>query len=159
MSDSSTYRIPQPISKALHLPREAAAVQESAEDSSSWTTEAEFVLSALEAAGLPRLDRRDNDRIVFHTTANLRLYSEVENPKPWQLFVRDVTPRGLGFISRHRLPLGYGGMLHLRCPRGAALAIDCAIRRCRAAANGWFEGAIAFNRPQSALDPENFLLR
>jgi hypothetical protein len=136
-----------------------AAEQEAADDSPAWTAEAEFVLSALEAAGMPRLDRRDSDRTVFRTTANLRLFSEVENRKPLRIFVRDVSPRGLGFITRHRLPLGYGGMLHLKCPRQSALAIDCAIRRCRQAANGWYEGAISFHRPQSALEPSNFPAR
>jgi hypothetical protein len=135
------------------------AAEAAADDPEAWTAEAEFVLSALEAAGLPRLDRRDDDRTVFHTTGKLRLYSETENPNPWQIFVRDVTPRGLGFITRHRLPLGYGGKLHLKCPQQTLLVIDCAIRRCRAAANGWFEGAICFNRPQNALDPSNFPAR
>jgi len=161
MNDSVIYRIPQPRPESLQMPQPEVATEqdEAADDSPVWTAEAEFVLSALEAAGLPRLDRRDDDRTVFRTTANLRLFSEVENPKPLRIFVRDVSPRGLGFITRHRLPLGYGGMLHLKCPRRTALAIDCAIRRCRPAANGWYEGAISFNRPQCALEPSNFSAR
>ena len=151
-----TFRLPQPRPLTLQMKQVAIATEEAANESATWTKEAEFVLSALEAAGLTQQNRRDADRTVYHTTAALRLYSEVENPKPWQIFVRDVTPRGLGFITRHRLPLGYGGMLNFKCPKQTMLNIDCVIRRCCQAANGWYEGAISFNRPQHALDPSNF---
>ena len=71
------------------------------------------------------------------------------------IYTRDVTSRGMGFITRHRLPLGYGGVVHLRGPNGEELCIDCTVRRCRETVHGWFEGSLSFNREQWAFDGEN----
>ena len=29
------------------------------------------------------------------------------------IYTRDVCPRSLGFVTRHRLPLGYGGVVEI----------------------------------------------
>ena len=54
----------------------------------------------------------------------------------------------MGFITRHRLPLGYGGRVQVLGPRGEPITIQCTLYRCREAAPGWYEGALYFNREQ-----------
>ncbi len=124
----------------------------------SWPAEADFILSALEAAAPSpsEADRRAPERFVHRALVELQLYSDVVDAAPWTLYSRDATTRDLGFITRHRLPLGYGGVVHLRGPRGEELSIDCTLRRCRETVSGWFEGALSFNREQWAFSPENF---
>ena len=116
-----------------------------------WPVEAEFIMSALEAAATPGDRRRPGHRVVHRTLAQLKLFSDLEGRGPWALYTRDGTPRGLGFITRHRLPLGYGGIAHLCGPDGQPLSIECTVRRCRQTVNGWFEGALSFNREQWAF--------
>lgn len=123
----------------------------------SWPIEAAFILSALDAGREPSLDRRVLDRTLYRTTAELKLFSDDRDRSPWILYTRDVATRGIGFITRHQLPLGYGGMLRLRGPKGEELSIDCTVRRCRQTVNGWFDGALSFNREQWPLGGENFL--
>ena len=120
--------------------------------------EVEFILSALEAARpLPRERRGTGEgRVVYRTLAELQLYADGAGGKPWTLYTRDVTNRGAGFVTRHRLPLGYGGVVHVRGPKGERLSIECTVQRCREAVHGWFEGALAFNREQWALSEDNF---
>jgi hypothetical protein len=101
------------------------------------------------------VDRRGADRAAFRAVAELKLFSDERGREPWVLYTRDVAPRGMGFITRHRLPLGYGGILRMRGPHGEELAIDCSVRRCRPAVNGWFEGAMSFNREQWSLAAEH----
>ena len=55
-------------------------------------------------------------------------------------------------MTRHRLPLGYGGILTIHSPKGRSLRIDCTIVRCREAVKGWFEGSMYFNREQGVFD-------
>ncbi|HYE16838.1 MAG TPA: hypothetical protein VEA69_00215 [Tepidisphaeraceae bacterium] len=118
----------------------------------SLPTEVEFILSALEAgAGAGTADRRRGERMKYHVCASLKLYSEPEAGLPWQIFVRDVNSQGLGFLTRHRLPLGYGGILTVVSPQGGVAKIDCTLVRCREAVPGWFEGSMYFNREQGAF--------
>ncbi len=120
--------------------------------------EVEFILSALEAARQGPSERRSGDgRVVYRTLAELELFADASGAKPWVLYTRDVMARGMGFVTRHRLPLGYGGIVHVRGPKGETLSIDCTLRRCRETVNGWFEGALSFNREQWALGEDNFL--
>ena len=70
------------------------------------------------------------------------------------LHTRDITPKSLGFITRHRLPLGYGGVVDLPDPAGVVRSIDCTLIRCREVAKGWYEGAVYFNREQSEFQME-----
>lgn len=117
--------------------------------------EVDFILSALDTAGTNMQDRRGAGRVVIRTLAELQLYSDLPGAKPWVLYSRDGTTRGLGFITRHRLPLGYGGLVHLRGPNGEDLSIACTVRRCHETVNGWFEGSLSFNREQWAFDGHN----
>ena len=115
-----------------------------------WPAQVELVMSALEAgpfAGGAR-DRRGARRKLLRVKALLRLFIDEPATPPWTLYSRDVYPRGLGFITPHRLPLGYGGLLELPAPDGNSLSVACTLLRCREAVPGWFEGAVYFNRDQ-----------
>jgi hypothetical protein len=119
-------------------------------DASDLPADAELVLSALDAAGAAFIgaNQRKWERHRYRVRAELRLYSDPASKPTWTLYTRDINHRGLGFISRHRLPLGYGGQLALPDPSGRILDIPCTLIRCRQAAVGWFEGALYFNRDQ-----------
>jgi hypothetical protein len=120
--------------------------------------EAELILSALEAgrgaAAAQYQDRRGHVRRPYRARAALRLFSDTSTAAPWVLYIRDIHSRGLGFITPHRLPLGYGGMLEMPHPtdKGQILCIPSTLLRCREAAPGWFEGSLYFNREQPAFD-------
>jgi hypothetical protein len=114
--------------------------------------EVEFILSALEAGEYSGSTRRRTVRRPYRIAAALKLFSDAPHAAPWQLFVRDVNPQGLGFVTRHRLPLGYGGILSIHAPGGQPLTIDCTLLRCREAVQGWFEGSMYFNREQGVFD-------
>jgi hypothetical protein len=108
----------------------------------------EFIMSALDAGSTSYVGRRASPRVRYRVQATLRLYSDLPGDGPWELFTRDVTPRSLGFVTRHRLPLGYGGTVELHNPDGTISRIECTVLRCREAVTGWFEGAMYFNRTQ-----------
>ncbi|MDB5292739.1 MAG: hypothetical protein JWL69_3980 [Phycisphaerales bacterium] len=108
----------------------------------------ELILSAIEAGQHSRRERRTVSRIPYRAQAKLQLFSDHPNSPAWTLYTRDVNRRGLGFISPHRLPLGYGGLIELRTPDGRVQSIHCTLVRCREAAPGWFEGSLHFSREQ-----------
>ena len=116
--------------------------------------EVEFILSALDVGSCPMQARRRAARMSYRVSASLKLYSDRAEGSPWQIFVKDVNPKGLGFLTRHRLPLGYGGILAIPAPHGGMLKIDCTLLRCREAVEGWFEGSMYFNREQGAFEVE-----
>ena len=120
-----------------------------------WPAEVELILSALET-GQYTHDRRALRRQHYRVRARLRLFSDPHASSPRVLYTRDVHARGLGFITPHRLPLGYGGKIELPGPTGGILSIQCTLLRCRQAAPGWFEGSVYFNReqPEFALPVE-----
>jgi hypothetical protein len=118
----------------------------------SWPKEARIIVSALEAAPRSAQERRRNRRIRHHATAVLRLFVDGDEPPQRVLYVRDAALRGVGFVTRHRLPLGYGGQIDLPDPRGVMLTVECTVHRCRETAPGWFEGSVSFNRDQFAFD-------
>lgn len=114
-----------------------------------WPLEADLIISALEAGrAAGQADRRASSRVSYRVPAILRLFSDLPETEPWTLFTRDIDAKGVGFITRHRLPLGYGGMIRLPLPNGDFLEAHCTLLRCREAAPGWFEGALCFNREQ-----------
>ena len=121
-------------------------------DASKLPSQAEMVLSALEAGGgqEAHADRRAMPRPAYRVKATLRLFSDTPATPAWTLYTRNVHSRGLGFITPHRLPLGYGGILELPDPTGGEtpLRIPGTLLRCREAAPGWFEGSLYFNREQ-----------
>jgi hypothetical protein len=120
--------------------------------------EVEFILSALEAAQFSGKSRRTTARLHYRAEASIKLFSDTPQAPPWTIYVRDISPKGLGFVTRHRLPLGYGGILTIVGPHGKTVKIDCTLLRCREAVQGWFEGSMYFNREQTMFDAE-FLKR
>jgi hypothetical protein len=127
----------------------------------------ELILSAIEAgqfaanaeappvrpprAGQP--ERRQTRRAPFRTKGQLRLFSDQPGEVGRVIYTRDVHPRGLGFITPHRLPLGHGGVVEIPTPAGKIVSIPCTLLRCREAAPGWYEGSVYFNRDQPHLVP------
>ncbi len=121
----------------------------------SWPRGVDLVLSALEAAGSEQDDRRRHERMSYRVMAELRLFSDPPGTAPWQLYSRDVSVRGIGFITQSRLPLGYGGMLQLPAPRsGRLVSVAGTLFRCREVGQGWFEGSLYFNREQWLFSAE-----
>ena len=114
-----------------------------------WPQEVDLILSAMEAGGAGHDERRKHPRMSYRVLARLRLFSDPAGTEPWKLYTRDVSVRGVGFITEHRLPLGYGGMLELAAPRsGRIVSAHGTLFRCRELGNGYFEGALYFNREQ-----------
>ncbi len=113
-----------------------------------WPVEVNLILSALEAAPGMEFDLRREQRLPYRVRAEMRLFADDQSLPLWTLYSRDIDPRGMGFITPHRLPLGYGGWVELLTPRGRKTRIDCTIFRCRLVSQGWYEGALTFNREQ-----------
>jgi hypothetical protein len=123
-----------------------------------WPPDVELIISALQAGeacgdgGEPVLRQaasvRRSPRMDYRVRATLRLFSDIPGTGPWRLYTRDASSRGLGFLTPHRLPLGYGGNVDLRAPNGQFLSVPCTLLRCREVASGWFDGALYFNRAQ-----------
>jgi hypothetical protein len=129
-----------------------------AKQSDRWPTEVQLIISALAAGedgarvpASPVSGLRDVPRMAFRVLADLHLFSDAPDAEPWRLYTRDVSSRSLGFITPHRLPLGYGGTVELATPDGNVIAINCTLLRCREITSGWFEGALYFNREQPAF--------
>jgi hypothetical protein len=127
------------------------------DDISTWPQEAGMVLTALEAGGW-KDDRRRHPRTAYRVKAMLWLFADAPGAPARILYTRDADHRGIGFVTRDRLPLGYGGILRLVSPHNPSkvLSISCTLYRCRLAAPGWYEGALHFNRDQAdflTVDP------
>lgn len=120
-----------------------------------WPAEVDFVLSALDVGHRNGPSRRVARR-RYRVTARLWLCVDREATAPRLLYTRDVNQRGLGFITRQRLPLGYGGRVEVVSPDGTVQVIGCMLLRCREAVGGWFEGALHFNREQWAFGPHGW---
>ena len=121
----------------------------------------DLILSAIEAGryststAAPAVgsDRRQTKRASYRVRGHLRLFSDAPGDQGRVIYPRDVHPRGLGFITPHRLPLGHGGVVELPTPGGKIVSIPCTLLRCREAAPGWFEAGVYFNREQPHLVP------
>lgn len=149
--------------KQCEAPAEASAVraasaaiadQASRAASESWPPEVDLILSAMDAGRDPYAhdERRDVQRIPYRVRATLRLFSDTPGTGPWTVYTRDVDPRGLGFLSPHRLPLGYGGWIELPSPAGRVLKVHCTLFRCRETVKGWYDCALYFNREQHVFE-------
>jgi hypothetical protein len=119
-----------------------------------WPPEVDLILSAMEAAEGAHDERRDHQRQPYRALAKLRLFSDAPATEAWTLYTRDANARGLGFITPHRLPLGYGGWIEMLTPSGRRTRIHCTLFRCREAVKGWYDGALYFNREQHVFEPE-----
>jgi hypothetical protein len=114
--------------------------------------EAQMVMSALEAAVGAGAERRIIRRISYRTTTDLRLFRDDPSDPRRVVYTRDINRRGVGFVTSHRLPLGYGGVVRLPNEHGESVEVHCTLLRCREAAPGWFEGSAIFNRDQPQFD-------
>jgi hypothetical protein len=124
----------------------------------AWPPEVQLIISALTtgegaapASVASPLRPRQVPRTPYRVCADLRLYSDTTDADSWRLYTRDVSVRGVGFITPHRLPLGYGGTVELPAPDGRVIAVNCTLLRCREIATGWFDGSLYFNREQPAF--------
>ena len=144
-------------SDSLCIPRPADAG--AAGDETAWPAEVDLILSAMEsgrhgsasAAAAGSAERRTCGRVAFRVKGRLRLFSDAAHVAPRPIYTRDAHARGLGFITPHRLPLGYGGFVEFTGPDGRPRRIQCTLHRCRETAPGWFEGSVHFNREQLEL--------
>jgi hypothetical protein len=131
-------------------------------EAEAFPAEVEMILSSMEAgryvynqeldsaAGQrPGEERRAVGRFPHRVRAELRLFRDRPGSPPWMIYVRDADPRGIGFVSPHRLPLGYGGYVELLAPTGRPLSVPCTLFRCREVVPGWYDGAMNFNREQA----------
>ena len=118
-------------------------------DTQGIPAEAAMVMSALEAGDQSPEEKRSIQRVPYRTVTQLRLFRDQPETPGWELFTRNVNRRGMGFLTRHRLPLGYGGHVELVAPNGRPLSVPCTLFRCREAVPGWYEGAMNFNREQA----------
>jgi len=123
---------------------------------SYWPPEARMILSALEAGDVsPAANRRGQPRTLYQVKASLRLFSDPDGAPAWKLYTRDISSRSVGFITPHRLPLGYGGVVELPGPDGQTIRANCTLFRCRQTVRDWYEGALSFYRRQPGLAGEN----
>jgi hypothetical protein len=106
-------------------------------------------LREVDSSPLAGEERRTGERLLHRVRAELRLFRDRPGTPAWLLYVRDADPRGLGFVSPHRLPLGYAGYVELVAPNGRPVSIHCTLLRCREAVKGWYEGAMSFSREQA----------
>ena len=120
----------------------------------AWPAQVELIMSALEAGEHRTRNRRAKVRTPYRVRGRLRLFSDVADAQPWVLYTRDIGPRDLGFLSPHRLPLGYGGRIELPTADGETVSVHCTLYRCRECAPGWYEGSVTFNREQTGIAPE-----
>ena len=121
-----------------------------------------MIISAMEA-GASIEDRRACPRIVYRAKAFLKLFVDREESKGRALYLRDANQRSLGFVTQHRLPLGYGGVIQVAPPTkaGQMFELGCTVIRCRQVADGWFDGCVSLNRECGAfstegLDPSDY---
>ncbi len=142
-------------------PQTAAPQAQTPPAPAAWPAQAELVMSAIEAGRFAQdryagPNRRAYRRRPLRVKAGLRLFSDPPQTPAWTLYTRDVHARGLGFITPHRLPLGYGGLIELPSgdADGGTVTIPCTLLRCREAAPGWFEGSLYFNREQPRFGGE-----
>jgi hypothetical protein len=121
-----------------------------------WPPEVDVILSAMDLAHDRDLDpeRRVQGRLPYRVRGELRLFADAPDAPPWRIYTRDADQRGLGFITPHRLPLGYGGWVEVLAPNGRKMKIPCTLFRCRQTVPGWYEGALYFNREQWVFVPE-----
>jgi hypothetical protein len=122
----------------------------------AWPPVAELILSAMDSgrhgsAAAAHEDKRAMPRLPFRVQGRLRLFSDGLGNEPRVVYTRDVNARGLGFITPHRLPLGYGGFIEFPGPDGRPRRLQCTLQRCREAAPGWYDAALCFNREQPEL--------
>ncbi|MBA3272302.1 MAG: hypothetical protein H0T11_00320 [Chthoniobacterales bacterium] len=132
------------------VPLSLAARDRASAAGAAWPGAVEMILSALEVAGGAKTrEQRNFGRRRYRVRAALRLHSDPDGAPSWILYTRDANARGLGFLTPHLLPLGYGGVIHLESPARAHVSVACTLLRCREISKGWYEGSLYFNRERN----------
>jgi hypothetical protein len=117
--------------------------------------EVEFIISAMEAAPRPAVERQRLRRSRYRVRAALRLYSDGRDAAPTVIYTRHVNSQAVGFLTDRCLHLNHGGMLSIPSPvDGMPMNVACTVLRCREVAPGWYEGAVHFNREQPCFSAE-----
>ena len=127
---------------------------EAAPQNPAWPIEVDMILSAMEAARTDASDlsdRRKHPRATRRVQAELQLFAHNPLQPPIQLYTRDISASGIGFITRERLTLGYNGLVAIHLNEKETITAQCNVYRCREAINGWYEGALAFTVEQPTL--------
>jgi len=106
--------------------------------------EAQFILSAMDAAAPPAVERRRAPRVCYRVEATLHISADDPEGPPRLIYTRDLSPQGLGFISPVPFPLGAGAKLYLPAPGGGVDTIACNVIGCREMLLGWYDGAVVF---------------
>lgn len=114
--------------------------------------EVDLIISAMEAGGHVGMRQRTPLRTSWRVQATVRLFIDQPGHPSRTVFSRDISPRGIGFVTTDRLPLGYGGVVDLPAKDGTIVSVACTVLRCRQATGGWYEGFIYFNREQTATE-------
>ncbi|MGN6725763.1 MAG: PilZ domain-containing protein [Tepidisphaeraceae bacterium] len=122
-----------------------------AKSDNEWPPEVDMILSAMEAARADAAEHRLEPRRHHRARAELQLFAHDPLQPPIALFTRDLSRSGMGFITRERLPLGYGGLVAIPLRDNHTITVQCNIYRCREAINGWYEGALTFSVEQPEL--------
>jgi hypothetical protein len=113
--------------------------------------EVEFLISALEVAPRPLVERQQLKRTRYRVAASMRLFSDPLDEPRAVVYTRHVNEKAVGFVTQTPLALSHGGVIEMQMPDGRTESIGCTVIRCRQAAPGWYEGAVYFNRPQPDL--------
>lgn len=142
VTDDTDTDLPPLVAEATPLDPAAA----------EWSAEVDMILSAMDAAAArPNDDRRAVQRLTRRAKADLRLYAQNPLDPPIELFTRDVSATGIGFITKERLPLGYNGLIRITLDGGDSFTAACSVYRCRETIGGWYEGALHFTRRQPEM--------
>ncbi len=115
-------------------------------------TQAAMIISSLEAGHHGLSERRAIRRNPYRIGTQIRLFTDESADRARTLYTREANRRSLGFVTEHRLPLGYGGVIDLPDDDGFLARVHCTLLRCRETSPGWFEGSLYFNREQPQFD-------
>lgn len=117
-----------------------------ASDIGHWPHDVQVVMSSLDAAARSAAERRLQQRRLFRVKAQLQLFGEPIADPPIVLYSRNLTDRGMGFITRTRLPVSRGGAVQFLAADGEPVRTSVTVTRCRQIAPEWYEGSVQFIR-------------
>jgi len=108
-----------------------------------------------DAGEVPGEDRRGNNRRRYLAQARLR-WAEAgrEVAQVSTLYTRDLTGRGVGFITSGELPADSTATVELPGVNGKPVQATGKVVRTKEFADGWQEGYVRFDEPIAGL-PDN----
>jgi hypothetical protein len=101
------------------------------------------------------IDRRHRPRVPLAVRASLAPADDTGAVRPPAIRTRDLSPLGLGFLSRQDLSVLGEAVLRLPGGAGRVVCVACRIRRSRELGNGWYDGLVEFLQPQPELVVED----